>query len=166
MKKSLKFVYKLNYDEIYEAFYVLNMKWGKGVRNVLTVILTVIAIGMLMVYYMDSQKIHCFLLAVFAILLLYCIIYVPVLKARKGAKKVSEKKGTYKVELTWEGKIISGTEIIELAADKDARAIETENIFVIRPDNIHTFCLPKRIITNKEIDEIRKLLHKYMKVKD
>lgn len=155
---NLKFEYKLNYEESYAAFYLLCMKWGKRKRSILAALLTVIAIAMLAAYWFDSRKIHFFFIAVLAILLLYYLIYVPVLKAKKGAKKVYRQDGIYKVELTCDGKIRTEDECLELKGDKDARAVETNSIFVIRPDRVHTFCFPKRIMTDVEIQQVRTIL--------
>lgn len=163
MKETVEFVYKLTYEESYEAFYVLSLKWGKKVKNVLSVLLTAVAAGMLIAFYLDSRKIHCFFIAVLAIVLLYNLLYAPVLKAKKGARSVRRQKGTYQMRLTEEGKIQSQGHVLKLREDKDARAIETERIFVLRPDRLHTFCLPKRILTQDEMDWVRCILKKNVK---
>ena len=163
MKESYEFTYKLNYEEIYESFWQLNQRWGKKGRIFIGVALAVITVAMLIGYYLDSQKIHYFVLAIFSILLLYYLIYVPVLKAKRGAQKVSKLNGTYRVKLLKEGMIQMGTEKIGMKGDKDARVIETERLYILRPDKTHTFCLPKRIINKEEISGIRDLLKGYMK---
>lgn len=154
----MKFEYRLKYEECYEAFYLLGIKWEERKRNILAALLIVIGVVMLFGFYRDSRKIHYFFIAILDILLLYYLIYVPALKAKKGAKKVSRQGGTYKIELTADGKVRMGNECVNLKGDPDARAIETNTIFVIRPDRVHTFCLPKRIMTEKEIEEVRKIL--------
>lgn len=156
--KNLKFEYRLKYEESYETFYLLGMKWGEKKRNILAILLTVIGVIMLAGYYRDSQKIHYFFISLLDILLLYYLIYVPVLKAKKGARAVGRQGGIYKVELTREGKVRTGNDSVDLNGDADARAIETDSIFIVRPDRMHTFCLPKRIMTEKEIQEVREIL--------
>ena len=163
MRGFYEFTYKLNYDEIYESFFHLNAKWNKKVRIFIGAALALIAGAMLIGYYLDSQKIHYFVLAIIAILMLYYLIYVPALKAKRGALKVSKLNGTYRVKITREGKVIMGAEKIDLAGDKDARVIETNSLYVLRTDNSHTFCLPKRIMKPDEIDELRELLKGYIK---
>ncbi len=163
MRESYEFTYKLNYSEIYESFLLLNMKRSKKVRIFIGVALAIIAVAMLVGYYLDSQRLHYFLLAIFSILMLYYLIYVPVLKAKRGAQKVSKLNGTYRVKLTRDGKILMGAEKIDIAGDKDARVIETDGLYILRTDNMHTFCLPKRIMKQEEINEIRELLKGYMK---
>ncbi len=154
----MKFEYRLKYEECYETFYFLGIKWEERKRNILAALLIVIGVVMLFGFYRDSRKIHYFFIAILDILLLYYLIYVPALKAKKGAKKVSRQGGTYKIELTADGKVRTGNECVNLKGDPDARVIETNTIFAIRPDRIHTFCLPKRIMTEKEMEEVRKIL--------
>lgn len=163
MKTAYEFMYKLSYDEIYESFLLLNTKWSKKIRIIIGSVLVLITIAMLAGYYLDSKKIHFFILAIFSIMLLYYLIYAPVLKAKRGAKKVSKQKGIYRVKLTEDGKVYMGSEKIEMAGDKDARVIETERVYVLRPDNRHTFCLPKRMMKQDEINEVRELLKHYVK---
>ena len=163
MKESYEFTYKLSYDEIYESFFHLNRKWNKKVYQFVGAALTVIAVAMLIGYYLDSQKLHFFLLAIFSILMLYYLIYVPVLKAKRGAQKVSKINGNYRVKITRDGKIHMGKDTIDIKGDKDARVIETDRVYVLRPDNKNTFCLPKRIMKQEDIDELRDLFKGYIK---
>ncbi len=161
--EKLEFVYKLGYEESYETFFLLSIKGGKRLRKVMTAIMTIIAAVMLVLYYLDSQKVHYFMLVILDICMLYYLIYVPVLKAQKGAKAVERQNGIYRLELTEDGQIRFNGQMIELQGDKDARAIESEKIFVIRPDRMHTFCLPKRIINMERMEEIRKILKSNVK---
>lgn len=163
MKQAFTFTYKLTYEESYEAFLQVGMKWSKKVRKAIGVILTLIAIGLLGAYYLDSQKIHYFMMTILSILLLYYLIYVPELKAKRGAKAVAKQKGTYRVKLTEEGTAVLEKETIELAGDKDARAIETKDLYIIRPDRMHTLCIPKRVMKKEEVEEVRELLKQHMK---
>lgn len=167
VQKKLDFVYKLKYEESYETFLVLNMKYSKKVRGILTVVMTVIAAVMLILHWLDNRSVHYYVIAIIDILLLFYSIYAPVLKAKKGAKTVTRKNGTYKIGLTEKSVIHSQGITTQLKSDKDARAVETENVFVLRPDRMHTFCLPKRILTSDEIKKVRQILKtnmKYMKM--
>lgn len=166
MKESYEFIYRLTYDEAYETFFLISMKWSPKARKIIGAILTAITVGMLSVYYLDSRKIHYFFIIIFAILMLYYLIYIPVLKAKKGAKEVARKNGTYKIKLTDKGKIVlSGTDESELLGDKDARAIETKTLFVLRTDKSTTICLPKRIMKQDEIEDVREIIKAYLKYK-
>lgn len=163
MKKILEFTYNLRFEEIYESFLLLNKKCGKKMEKVLVFLLTIIAVVLLIGYYMDNRRMHFFVLAILDIILLFYLIYVPEFKAKSVAKKLCRQKGKYKVKITDEGTIVTETETIDIKGDKDARTVETENIFVIRPDNMHTLCLPKRILTEDEMEDIREILKANMK---
>lgn len=158
MKNTLIFTYQLNYDEIYEAFFLLSMKWSKKTRMVFTAVLTAIAVCFLALFAFNRNRISCFFLAVVDIFLLSYLVYIPALKARRGAKKVYSQKGSYQVELTTKGQIISGNTCIALAGDVNARAIETSASYIIRPDGQHTFCIPKRVMTPSEQEETEMIL--------
>jgi hypothetical protein len=107
------------------------------------------------------------MLALIGILLLFYLIYMPVLKAKKGARAVAKANGVFKVEITDEGTIsLPGQKPIDLDGDKDARAIETDALFIIRPDSAHTFCIPKRIMSDKESYGVREILSAYIKMDD
>lgn len=158
LRDILEFTYQLNYDEIYEAFFLLSMKWSRKIRKILTIILKLIAICFLAFFAFNRNRIYSFFLAVVDIFLLSYLVYMPALKARRGAKKVCSRKGTYRIKLTKQGQIISGNERISIAGDANARAIETPASYVIRPDGQHTFCIPKRIMNVQEQKETEAIL--------
>ncbi len=58
--------------------------------------------------------------------------------------------------------ILSGPPL-ELCGDRDARAFETDALFVLRPDRQNSFCLPKRIMTEREIDLTRSIVAGHVK---
>lgn len=158
-----EFAYNLKSEEIYETFLLLNKKCGNKIEKVLVFLLTIIGVVLLIGYYVDNRRMHYFVLAILDIILLFYLIYVPELKAKSAAKKLCRQKGRYKVKITDEGTIITEMETIDINGDKDARGIETDNVFVIRPDNMHTLCLPKRILTEDEAEDIRKIIKANMK---
>ncbi len=162
-KESYSFSYELSYDEAYEAFSLVAFKRSKTFSAVVGLLLTVIAGGCLIAFALDNIKVHLLFIAMISILLLFYLIYMPMLKARRGARSVEKSRGTYKVQLRDIGTIsLPGAEPLDLAGDKDARAIETDRVFVVRPDNAHTFCLPKRIMKDAEILGVRDILSAYM----
>lgn len=164
VKPSYRFTYRLSYEEAYETFLLLAKKWSEKVRLGIGIVLTLISIVMMVLNFMDNRKIHYFFILIIAILLLFYLIYGPILKAKPGALKVRKQGGTYKIQVTSSGKIIlSGSESIDLSGDKDARGIETETVFAIRTDNINTFCIPKRVMKTEEIEGIREILKGYLK---
>ena len=161
--ESYRFSYDLTYDEAYRAFSLLAFKRSGKFRLIAGIILTAAAVLMLVLFAMDNTKVMDLFLAVIAILLLFYLIYFPVLKARKGARAVERAKGTYRVAITDTGTIsLPHEKPINLDGDKDARAIETDDLFVIRPDSYHTFCIPKRVMKEKEIYGVREILAAYI----
>lgn len=162
-KGSYSFRYGLNYDECYEAFYLLAFRRSRRFKRTIGTALTLLAVVLLTLFYLDPTRIHYAYLAVIAILLLFYLIYMPVLKARKGAKQVAKQKGIYQVSLMEDGSLSTQQGVCMLSGDKNARAIETADLFVIRTDNRQTFCLPKRVMDEKEIEGARKILTRHMK---
>lgn len=149
-----------------EAFRSLNEKWGPKASKIVTVLLTAVTVFLLLSYMVDRTKVNYFFLALVSIAVLFYIIYVPFLKAKKGAAAVARQGGSYKVTITRLGQITpSQSEAIDLNGDRDARTIETSRLFVIRPDSAHTFCIPKRAMKEKEIEDVRTILQAYMKYK-
>ncbi|MGN8763468.1 hypothetical protein [Hornefia butyriciproducens] len=161
---ACRFDYRLSYDEAYEAFYLLSFKWDRRFRLFAGLGLSVIAIVLMVLFAMDNRKIHYFFIVILCVLLLFYLVYMPIVKARRGARSVARSRGTFRIVLSPEGTIgIPGQEPQELEGDKDARAIETDDIFVIRPDSASTFCLPKRIMKSTEIKDVRAILSGHIK---
>ena len=160
---SYRFSYDLTYDEAYKAFSLLAFKRSNKFRLIAGIVLTAAAVLMLVLFALDNAKVMDLFLAIIAILLLFYLIYFPVLKARKGARAVKKAKGTYRVAITDTGTIsLPHAKPINLQSDKDSRAIETDELFVIRPDSSHTFCIPKRVMKEKEIYGVREILSAYI----
>ena len=165
VRNSYRFDYQLSYEEAYEAFSALSFKRSRKFRLGAGALLALAAVFMLITFALDPNKVMNLFLALIAVLLLFYLIYFPVLKARRGARSVAKARGTYKVEITKEGTIsIPKMKPIPLDGDKDARAIETDTILAIRPDSSHTYCIPKRVIRPKDLEDLRKILGTYIKV--
>jgi predicted membrane protein len=152
------FHYKLTYEEIYEAFFLLSFRIKKQVRVLFGILLTAIAVIMLVLFALNNTRIYYSYIAVIAILLLFYMIYYPILKSRKGAKIVAENNGFYKVSISSDGTLTLNKNRTPLNGDKHARAIETVRSFIIRPDAFNTICIPKRIMRKNDIDFVRKVL--------
>lgn len=151
--------YRLTWQEAYDTFYLLASRQSKRTKLVLGICLTAISVILLILFAMDSRKVHYLLLALIAILLLFYLIYHPVLRARKGAANVAKINGLYKVTLNGTGQIrLPGNETLQFGEDKYARAVETDTIFALRIDAQHTLCIPKRILTEHEINQLRQMI--------
>jgi hypothetical protein len=166
--ESCTFKYEMKYQEVYEAFNLLAFKWSKKTRIAAGAALVAITLLMLVLYYMDARKLHYFYVAIIAILLLFYMIYMPFFKAKKGAAKVMKTGGTYEVTLNKDGLISvpDSTEPLEMRGDKSARALETLHTFVLRTDNVHTFCLPKRVMSDEEVDWTRDVIKAHTDYRD
>ena len=164
-KEYYRFSYHLTQEEAYQAFSLLAFKWSRRYRLIAGIGLIVIAVILLIQFALDPQKIHFFFMAAMAVVLLFWLIYIPELKARRGARAVEKAGGQFKVEIRDIGTIsMPHTEAIDLNGDKDARAIETDDLFVIRPNSGNTFCIPKRIMQPDEIEGVRDILSTYIKL--
>ena len=140
---ACRFDYRLSYDEAYEAFYLLSFKWDRRFRLFAGLGLSVIAIVLMVLFAMDNRKIHYFFIVILCVLLLFYLVYMPIVKARRGARTVARSSGTFRIVLSPEGTI--------------------GDIFVIRPDSASTFCLPKRIMKSTEIKDVRAILSGHIK---
>ncbi len=156
---SAHFAYKLTFDEAFEAFLLLAEKRSRRTRYILACALMVLAAAFVVAYALNPTNLNYFFLPLCAVAVFFLIIYYPRLKAAKGAKKVARLGGTYKVSLSSDGYLTpTGEAAIALSGDKNARAFETDGLFVIRPDSQHTFCFPKRCMSGKEIALTRETL--------
>lgn len=165
--ESYEFTYQLSYDEVFEAFWSLSQKWNRKITMIITAVITAITVFLLGMYLLDSTRVNYFFVAAMAIFVLFYVIYMPYYKAKKGALKVSKQGGYYKIRISRQGQILlPRLEPLELAGDKDARAIETRNLIVVRTDSTHTFCIPKRVMKEYEIEDVRKICQAYMKFRD
>lgn len=165
VKPSYRFDYHLSYDEAYRAFRTLATKRGEKFQILVGLGLTAVVIACLILFLLDNRRVNYFFIAIVALLMLFYLIYSPILKSKRGARAVQKAGGHFKVEVRREGTIsLPKREPIELAGDKDARTIELDDMFVIRPDLSNTYCIPKRIIKPKELDGFRELLAAYTRL--
>lgn len=162
VKEQYKLNYTLTYEEAYESFYQLSNKWSNKKKLIIGIFLTAVAVIMLVLRFFDKSGIHYSFIAFVSILMLFYLIYAPMLKAKFGARSVARQKGLYKFTITSAGELIlPNGEVMELSNDKDARVIETSRIFILRPDGRHTFCIPKRILKGDE-SGIREIFKAYL----
>ena len=156
---ELSLEYTLTYKEAYDTFSLLAFKHSRKRRNLTCFILTLLAVILLAVFALRKEEIHYLFLAFLSILLLFYIIYTPVLKARKGAGAASGSNRIYKLYIRGDGciRFSNGTEL-RLSKDNNSRFIETEEIFAIRANERDTICIPKRILSSSQKKDLRKML--------
>jgi len=160
----LSFRYQLSYDEAYEAFYLLSFRRSRTFKLAVGCGLVAVIVILLVLFVLDPRKIHYFMIVILALLLLFYLIYMPAVKARRGARQVVKTGGTYQLELTEDGQLRLQKETIPLAGDKNARAYETNRIFAIRTDTARTFCLPKRLMQEDQMSRVRAILTQHTKL--
>jgi hypothetical protein len=150
--------YTLTYEEAYEAFLWMADKFGKKVRVILSMIVALACGVMLYLQYREPMAIQYTVLTIIGIVILFQLLYLPIIKAKKGAAVVKNKGGEYRYSITGDGYIhLFKGEDIPLVGDKDARAYETDTLFVLRPDRIHTFCIPKRVLSESDENDLREI---------
>lgn len=156
---SVKFRYDINYQEAYDTFYAILDRRSRTSKIIVFLLLAVCAASTTVMYARQPQYIGYSFLAFLCVLMMFGVWYVPVLKAKKGAGKVSRTGGNYELKLRKEGYLeLKKGQKIYLNGDKDVRACETELVFAIRPNREMTFCIPKRIMNADEIIFVREVL--------
>ena len=156
---ELSLEYTLTYKEAYDTFSLLAFRHNRKKRNLTCFILTLLAVILLIVFALRKEQIYYLFLAFLSTLLLFYIIYTPVLKARKGAGAVSGSSRIYKLYIQGNGHIrfSKGNELY-LTKDNNSRFIETGELFAIRANEHDTICIPKRILSSSQEKELRKIL--------
>jgi hypothetical protein len=152
--------YTLTYDEAYEAFYLLADKWGKKWRLIAFIALGAAAAVSLGLAVADRTAIQYSMLTVFSATLMLLVWSWPAAKARRGAKTVTREAGTYRLTISHTSGIrLPNGQTVPLQGDPDARAFETAQSFVIRPDRRNSFCVPKRVLKDGQVSAIRRILY-------
>lgn len=156
--------YRLSYGEAYEAFYLLADKWGRKWRLFAFLFLGTVAAALLILQLATRGAVQYSLLVVFCALLMPFVYFRPAVVARRGAQTVVKQCGSYCYSISSEkGFILNDGSVVRFQADADARALESGDIFVVRPDKTHTFCIPKRTLLAREISGLRSVLSREIK---
>lgn len=161
--KSLQLSYVLTYDEALSSFLFVATRRSETSRKILSVVLLSLAAALIVFYGLYPYHLEYMALALLSLALWVMVVPYPSYKAKRGARAVARAKGTYQVELFSDGYIQPWvSQRLPLSGDKAARGCETEQLFVLRPDSQHTFCLPKRAMKPAEIDFVRQTLAQYL----
>lgn len=170
MDFNYTFHYQLSYQEAYDTFYLLATRLSLKKKIVYGILLTSVAILCLIFYGQDTRKIHLCLLSLFAVALLFYLLYQPAVAARKGAIKVKKLAGNYQFTINHLGQITLPVAtndknvpcIITLGEDRHSRVIETDSIYAIRVNAQTTLCLPKRIIKKEQKKNLDHMFHELL----
>ncbi|MBQ0079178.1 MAG: hypothetical protein KBS66_04700 [Eubacterium sp.] len=166
MDKKYTFRYSLTYQEAYDAFLALAMRYTKKVKYALMAGIVAVTVICMIMFIMDPERFYMFLMIIIAVLMTLYLFYMPVIKAKKGANMVARINGTYEVAITSTGKIILAGQEDDLKQDKNARAVELRDSFAIRPNSYTTVCIPKRTMRPSQVEAIREILQEYVKYTD
>ncbi|MBQ9708079.1 MAG: hypothetical protein IJV66_02710 [Firmicutes bacterium] len=165
-KKKYTFRYQLTYDEAYNAFQSLALRWSKKAQYGVMGFVVLLTVAIMIMFMIHPDRFYYFVIIIFAVILTAYVFYSPILRARKGAKAVARTKGTYEVSLTTDGMVsLAGADPVSLKADKRSRALELSDSFAVRMDPVTILCLPKRIMNHSQQDAVRKILSEHVNFK-
>lgn len=161
--KNLSLSYVLTYDEALSSFLFVSTRHSKTTRKILSILLLTLTAVLVILYGFYPYHLEYMILSLLSLAAWAMVMPYPSYKAKRGAKAVARAKGEYKVELFSDGYIQPwGGQRLPLSGDKAARGYETDELFVLRPDSLHTFCLPKRVMTPSEIAFVHELFAQYL----
>lgn len=128
-------------------------------RDINVGLISLIGVGALIAYIRNTQQFFWIVLLGVMVLLLLYIVYVPAFSRKRRAKKIAGEKGTYNVRIQ-NGKIQYGNknESIEMTG-KNTKVYISGKIYVLRV-NREVFTIPKRIMKEKEEQELEWILRK------
>ncbi len=160
--RSVSLSYDMTYGEVYEALLMIIDKRSKKARYGVGIFLLAAAAACAVLFAMNPYGLMFEIGAVLFALFSFLVLCYPGIKAKQGAKKISRRKGPYKVKLFSDGYIVPhGGERLDIRGDKDCRAFESDAVFALRLDRMTNFCLPKRRMNGSEIQLTRKTLQTY-----
>lgn len=160
--RSVSLSYDMTYGEVYEALLMIIDRRSKKARYGVGIFLLAAAAACAVLFAMNPYGLMFEIGAVLFALFSFLVLAYPGIKAKQGAKKISRRKGTYKVRLSSDGYIVPyGQERLDIRGDKDCRAFESDAVFALRLDRMTNFCLPKRRMNGSEIELTRETLQKY-----
>ena len=160
--RSVSLSYDMTYGEVYEALLMIIDKRSKKARYGVGIFLLAAAAACAVLFAMNPYGLMFEIEAVLFALFSFLVLCYPGIKAKQGAKKISRRKGPYKVKLFSDGYIVPhGGERLDIRGDKDCRAFESDAVFALRLDRMTNFCLPKRRMNGSEIQLTRKTLQTY-----
>lgn len=152
----IKLDYKFKYDEIYSTFKLLAFRINNKIQIIIKFILVTIIIYTLIEFNIDKTKSNYYFVGVFSLALLIYLIYYPIIFARRKTKAIMKMGGRCKLIINDDGSIsIPNNLKIEVKNNPSFKSYETDNVFIYNSPGSHTFCIPKRVLKDKEIEKLR-----------
>lgn len=160
--KTYHLNYQLSYDEIAESMTLICDKRSKKSRSVMGGVLFALAVGAVILYSQNPYGIHYAFAAIVMAVFSFIVWSYPSLKGKSSARRIIKQKGTYKLVFSSDGYITPyGDDPVDLFKFSQGKSFETNNLFAIRADRLHSFCIPKRVLSQKQLSEIRNTLITY-----
>lgn len=156
---TFSFRFSLTYEEAREAFLLIIDRRTPAARRIMSFTLLALAVICVCLYGLHPYGLQYALTALLLAVSSYLVSAYPSLRAARAAKNVTRTTGIYEFTLSEEGcLLLPNGERIDLNGDSGSRAYETEHLFAIRPDRLHTFCLPKHSIPASDFQQVRSIL--------
>lgn len=159
---SIRLHYELHFDEVYEALLLIIDRRRVNSRRCMGIFLFLLALVCVVLYGRTPYGIQFALMALLFAVFSFLVLAYPQLKAQTGARAIIRRGGRYQIELLSDGWIaLPNGDQVDLAGDKSGRTLETRELFALRPDRLHTLCIPKRILNDGQTQQIRQILTTY-----
>lgn len=162
---GLSFRFSLTYEEAREAFLLIIDRRSPAVRRLMGSLLLGLGALCAYAYSIHPYGLHYALLGLLFAFFSFLVFARPSLKAGSAARRLAGAGGTYALILSEKGYfLLPDGEKLFLRGDSRSRAFETNTLFAIRPDRLHTVCLPKRSLRDTEVKQVRNILKTYVRV--
>lgn len=134
--------YQLTREEIEESLICLNWK-REGRRKIVTIlILSVIAVFCIWKYWLEPGNVMMQFLICVLLFVLFIVAYLPTIRRKYKTAKMGRQKGVYK---------------IQIPEESICHIYESEHVYTI-VQNEETYCIPKRILQEKQEQKIRDVI--------
>lgn len=157
--RTFFFRFSLTYEEAREAFLLIIDRRSPAARRIMSLTLLALAILCVCLYGLHPYGLQYAMMSLLFAAASYLVSAYPSLRANRAARNVAQCAGVYELTLSEEGYLLlPGGEKLALNGDSRSRAYETDRLFAIRPDRLHTVCLPKHSIPASEHPQVRRIL--------
>lgn len=149
--------YRLTCEEMQESLLALNWKHEGRNKQILVAVLTVFSLFFLYCYIKKPQQVYFVMMTALGIVFMLYLLYgIPMARARK-AKKLTQTKGIYRIR-------IEDHSIHTYEPEQDTQinhrsiALYSQHMITIRAASGLVFSIPKRILSEKQREEVDKIM--------
>lgn len=155
-RKYISLDYTLSYEEAYYTFKTISFNMKKPIQIIFGAILSVIVIYTLVEFYRDKAKSHLYFIGLISLLLLFYLLYYPVIQGRKGAKATMKLGGRCKFIIRDDGSIkMQNSQVINIKDDTSFKRYDINDLLIYQITSGEVFCIPKRVLDKKELEFIK-----------